>query len=123
MSDGEQRTAIRNAPSKTRQQIVNIEPTSSRTQSTTQSSTNEIRYNPLSLPKFSGQQPTPKNESSFRAWNHSLQGQKQEERLSEASVKQLIRRSLTGEAAEALVTLSVSATRTDGLVQFQSCTI
>ena len=117
MSDGEQQNAISNAPPTTRRHIVNTEPTSSQTQSTTPSSTNEIRYNPLSLPKFSSQQPTHKNESSFRVWNHSLQCLKQEERFSDAILKQLIRRSLTGEAAEALVALPVSATSEDILTE------
>ena len=117
MSDGEQQNAISNVPPTTRRQIGNMEPTSSQTQSTTPSSTNEIRYNPLSLPMFSGQQPIPKRESSFRVWNHSLQCLKQEEYLSEAILKQLIRRSLTGEAAESLVTLPVSATGEDILTE------
>ena len=65
MSDGEQKNAVSNALPITRRQIVNMETTSSQIQSTTPSSTNENIYNPLSLPKFSGQQPTPKNESSF----------------------------------------------------------
>ena len=114
MSDGEQQNAISNAPPTTRRHIVNTEPTSSQTQSTTPSSTNEIRYNPLSLPKFSSQQPTHKNESSFRVWNHSLQCLKHEERFSDAILKQLIRRSLTGEA---LVALPVSATSEDILTE------
>ena len=42
---------------------------------------------------------------------------KQEERLWKASLKQLIRRSLTGEAAEALVTLPISATSEDILTE------
>ena len=117
MSDGEQQNAISNVPPTTRRQLGNMEPTSSHTQSTTPSSTNEIRYNPLSLPKFSGQQPIPKSESSFRVWNHSLKCLKQEEHLSEAILKQLIRRSLTGEAAESLVTLPVSATSEDILTE------
>ena len=63
MFDGEKHNAISNAPPSTRQHIVNImEPTSTQTQSTTPSSTNQIRYNPLSLPRFSGQQPTPGNQ-------------------------------------------------------------
>ena len=70
----------------------------------------EPRYHIFSLPRFSGQQPTPKSESSFRVWNHTLQCLKEEEQLSESSLKQIIRKSLTGEAAEALVTLATSAT-------------
>lgn len=75
--------------------------------------TSEIRYNPLNLPRFSGTCPTPKNEASYRVWKHSLDSIYAEETLSENHAKQLIRRSLTGEAAEALITLPPSATKDD----------
>ena len=72
----------------------------------------EIKYNPVGLPRFSGRMPVPKGESSYRVWNHSLQAIKVEERLGEIPLKQLIRRSLIGEAAEVLVSLAATADST-----------
>ena len=83
------------------------------TTSTVMSTMADIRYNPLSLPRFSGTVPTPKTESSFRVWKHTLNAIIVEESLTENRVKQLIRRSLTGEAAESLIALPSDAKSED----------
>ena len=80
---------------------------------TTTTSTAQIRYNPVSLPRFSGTVPTPKSEASFKVWKHQLEAFQVEEDLSENQVKQIIRRSLIGEAAEVIVSLPVTASKDD----------
>ena len=79
----------------------------------TSTMSSDIRYNPLSLPRFSGTIPTPKNEASFKVWRYTLDSICMEENLSDNHAKQIIRRSLTGEASEVLVTLPISATKDD----------
>ena len=69
----------------------------------------DIRYNPIFLPRFSGCFPTPKSEASYRVWKHQLEAIQVEESLNENRTRQLIRRSLVGEAAEVLVNLPISA--------------
>lgn len=66
-----------------------------------------VRYNPLSLPKFSGSIPVPRSEASFRVWCSNLAALKDEEQPSEKQIRQVIRRSLVGEAAECVASLSV----------------
>ncbi len=87
--------------------------TSTTVTSTTTTRMSEIRYNPLQLPKFSGNVPTPKNESSFRVWKYTLDSIKSEEGLGENQIKGLVRRSLTGEAAEALLAVPINASSED----------
>ena len=76
----------------------------------TSSTMSEIRYNPLSLPRFSGTTPTPKSEASYKVWKYQLEAIKDEECLTENQSKQIIRRSLCGEAADVIVGLPVTAT-------------
>ena len=73
----------------------------------------QIRYNPLSLPRFSGTCPTPKSEASFKVWQYQLEAVQIEENLTENQLKQIIRRSLCGEAAEVIVSLPVSTSAED----------
>ena len=77
----------------------------------------QIRYNPISLPRLSGILPTPKGEVSFRVWNYQLQALKEEEHLSENQLKQTIRRSLVGDAAESLMSLPSNAS-SDAIIQY-----
>ena len=81
----------------------------------------DIRYNPLSLPKFSGVVPTPKSETNFKVWHHTLKAIISEEQLHDNRIKQLVRRSLTGEAAEVLVNLPVTASSKDIIDELISC--
>ena len=73
----------------------------------------QIRYNPLSLPRLSGTCPTPKSEASFKVWQYQLEAVQIEENLTENQLKQIIRRSLCGEAAEVIVSLPVSTSAED----------
>ena len=79
------------------------------TEAATSSTMSEIRYNPLSLPRFSGTTPTPKSEASYTVWKYQLKAIKDEESLTENQSKLIIRRSLCGEAAEVIVGLPVTA--------------
>ena len=83
------------------------------TETATSSTMSEIRYNPLSLPRFSGTTPTPKSEASYKVWKYQLEAIKDEESLTENQSKQIIRRSLCGEAAEVIVGLPVTATTSE----------
>ena len=83
------------------------------TEAATSSTMSEIRYNPLSLPRFSGTTPTPKGEASYKVWKYQLEAFKDEESLTENQSKQIIRRSLCGEAAEVIVGLPVTATTSE----------
>ena len=89
--------------------------------SATANPSHDIRYNPLSLPKFSGVVPTPKSETSFKVWHHTLKAIISEEQLQDNRIKQLVRRSLTGEAAEVLVNLPVTASSKDIIDELISC--
>ena len=71
--------------------------------SLTANPSHDIRYNPLSLPKFSGVVPTPKSETSFKVWYHILKVIISEEQLQDNQIKQPVSGSLTCEAAEVLV--------------------
>ena len=85
------------------------------TEAATSSTMFEIRYNPLSLPRFSGTTPTPKSETSYKVWKYQLEAIKYEENRTENQSKPIIRRSLSGEAAEVIVGLPVTAT-TGGII-------
>ena len=87
----------------------NVGATSGDVVSTSSATIPDIRYNPISLPRFSGSSPTPKSEASYRVWKHQLEAIQIEESLNENRTRQLIRRSLVGEAAEVLVNLPISA--------------
>ena len=89
--------------------------------SATANPSHDIRYNPLSLPKFSGVVPTPKSETSFKVWHHTLKAIISEEQLQDNRIKQLVRTSLTGEAAEVLVNLPVTASSKDIIDELISC--
>ena len=83
------------------------------TEAATSSTMSEIRYNPLSLPRFLGTTPTPKSEASYKVWKYQLEAIKDEENLTENQSKQIIRKSLCGEAAEVIVGLPVTATTSE----------
>ena len=83
------------------------------TEAPTSSTMSEIRNNPLSLPRFSGTTPTPKSEASYKVWKYQLEAIKDEESLTENQSKQIIRRSLCGEAAEVIVGIPVTATTSE----------
>ena len=89
--------------------------------SATVNPSHDIRYNPLSLPNFSGVVPTPKSETNFKVWHHTLKAIISEEQLHDNRIKQLVRRSLTGEAAEVLVNLPVTASSKDIIDELISC--
>ena len=80
-----------------------------------------IRYNPLSLPKFSGVVLAPKSETSFKVWYHTLKVIISEEQLQDNRINQLVRRSITGEAAEMFVNLPVTASSKDIFDESISC--
>ena len=82
--------------------------------SATANHSHTIRYNPLSVP-------TPKSETSFKVWHHTLKAIIWEEQLQDNRIKQLVRISLTGDAAEVLVNLPVTASSKDIIDELISC--
>ena len=65
--------------------------------------------------------PTPKSETSFKVWHHTLKAIISEDQLHDNRIKQMVRRSLTGEAADVLVNLPITASSKDIIDELISC--